>query len=59
MPFAATPGELCHQLAQLVVRDGKGAALLIEIAVTGAEGDRSAHRNAMAHGGGATIRSWL
>ena len=45
--FAAALHDLCHQLAQLVVRDGEGAAKLIEVAVTGAESDRSAHRIAM------------
>ncbi|WP_147037219.1 bifunctional glutamate N-acetyltransferase/amino-acid acetyltransferase ArgJ, partial [Sphingomonas aquatilis] len=45
--FAAALAELCHQLAMLVVRDGEGATKLIEIAVEGAESDRSAHRIAM------------
>jgi glutamate N-acetyltransferase/amino-acid N-acetyltransferase len=45
--FRAAMAELCHQLAQLVVRDGEGAQKLIEITVTGAESDRSAHRVAM------------
>jgi glutamate N-acetyltransferase / amino-acid N-acetyltransferase len=45
--FRAALADLCHQLAQLVVRDGEGASKLIEIAVTGAESDRSAHRIAM------------
>ncbi|HVF93477.1 MAG TPA: bifunctional glutamate N-acetyltransferase/amino-acid acetyltransferase ArgJ [Sphingomonas sp.] len=45
--FRAALADLCHQLAQLVVRDGEGAQKLIEIAVTGAESDRSAHRIAM------------
>ncbi|HEX8485825.1 bifunctional glutamate N-acetyltransferase/amino-acid acetyltransferase ArgJ [Sphingomonas sp.] len=45
--FRAALADLCHQLALLVVRDGEGASKLIEIAVTGAESDRSAHRIAM------------
>lgn len=45
--FAAALADLCAQLALLVVRDGEGATKLIEIAVTGAESDRSAHRIAM------------
>jgi glutamate N-acetyltransferase/amino-acid N-acetyltransferase len=45
--FAAALADLCHQLAHLVVRDGEGATKLIEIAVTGAESDRSAYRIAM------------
>jgi glutamate N-acetyltransferase/amino-acid N-acetyltransferase len=45
--FRAALTDLCHQLAQLVVRDGEGASKLIEIAVTGADSDRSAHRIAM------------
>jgi glutamate N-acetyltransferase/amino-acid N-acetyltransferase len=45
--FAAALHDLCRQLALLVVRDGEGARKLIEIAVTGADSDRSAHRIAM------------
>ncbi len=45
--FAAALADLCAQLARLVVRDGEGATKLIEIAVTGADSDRSAHRIAM------------
>ncbi|WP_374944812.1 bifunctional glutamate N-acetyltransferase/amino-acid acetyltransferase ArgJ [Sphingomonas sp.] len=45
--FRAALNDLCHQLALLVVRDGEGASKLIEIAVEGAESDRSAHRIAM------------
>ncbi len=45
--FRAALTDLCHQLARLVVRDGEGASKLIEIAVTGADSDRSAHRIAM------------
>jgi glutamate N-acetyltransferase/amino-acid N-acetyltransferase len=42
--FRAALTDLCHQLALLVVRDGEGAQKLIEVRVTGAESDRSAHR---------------
>ncbi|MES2044932.1 MAG: bifunctional glutamate N-acetyltransferase/amino-acid acetyltransferase ArgJ [Pseudomonadota bacterium] len=45
--FRAALGDLCHQLAMLVVRDGEGAQKLIEIQVSGAESDASAHRIAM------------
>lgn len=45
--FRAALEDLCHQLAMLVVRDGEGAQKLIEIQVTCAESDRSAHRIAM------------
>ena len=45
--FRAALADLCHRLAQLVVRDGEGVQKLIEIQVTGAESDRSAHRIAM------------
>jgi glutamate N-acetyltransferase/amino-acid N-acetyltransferase len=45
--FRAALADLCHQLAQLVVRDGEGAQKLIAITVEGAESDPSAHRIAM------------
>ena len=45
--FRAALADLCRQLALLVVRDGEGATKLIEVAVSGAESDRSAHRVAM------------
>ena len=45
--FAAALADLCKELAQLVVRDGEGATKFIEIRVTGAETDGSAHRIAM------------
>jgi len=45
--FGAALADLCHRLALLVVRDGEGATKLIEVQVTGAESDRSAHRIAM------------
>ena len=45
--FVAALADLCRQLALLVVRDGEGASKLIEVAVTGAESDHSAHRIAM------------
>lgn len=41
--FAAAFHDVCRQLAQLVVRDGEGAQKLIEIEVTGAVSDQSAH----------------
>ncbi|MGB3752559.1 MAG: bifunctional glutamate N-acetyltransferase/amino-acid acetyltransferase ArgJ [Parerythrobacter sp.] len=40
--FAAAFRDVCRQLAQLVVRDGEGAAKFIEIAVTGAVSRASA-----------------
>ncbi|PZQ59267.1 MAG: bifunctional ornithine acetyltransferase/N-acetylglutamate synthase [Sphingomonas taxi] len=45
--FRAALGDVCRQLALLVVRDGEGATKLIEVTVEGAENDRSAHRVAM------------
>ena len=45
--FRAALADLCHQLAQLVVRDGEGAQKLITVQVEGAESDRSAHVIAM------------
>ena len=45
--FRAALADLCRQLALLVVRDGEGATKLIEVQVSGAESDRSAHRIAM------------
>ncbi|MES2338687.1 MAG: bifunctional glutamate N-acetyltransferase/amino-acid acetyltransferase ArgJ [Pseudomonadota bacterium] len=45
--FVAALADLCMQLAHLVVRDGEGATKLIEIAVEGADSDRSAHVVAM------------
>ncbi|PJG49473.1 bifunctional ornithine acetyltransferase/N-acetylglutamate synthase [Sphingobium sp. LB126] len=45
--FAAALGDLCRQLAHLVVRDGEGASKFIEIVVEGAETDASAHRIAL------------
>lgn len=46
-PFAKALDGLCLDLAQQVARDGEGAEKLIEIAVTGAETDKAAHRIAM------------
>jgi glutamate N-acetyltransferase/amino-acid N-acetyltransferase len=46
-PFARALNALCLDLAQQVARDGEGAEKLIEIAVTGAENDKAAHRIAM------------
>jgi glutamate N-acetyltransferase/amino-acid N-acetyltransferase len=45
--LAAALADLCRQLAILVVRDGEGAQKLIEVTVTGAVDDGSAHRVAM------------
>ncbi|CAN5483419.1 bifunctional glutamate N-acetyltransferase/amino-acid acetyltransferase ArgJ [soil metagenome] len=45
--FRSALADLCRQLALLVVRDGEGAQKLIEIQVSGAESDESAHRIAM------------
>jgi len=46
--FEAALQDICLQLAHLVVRDGEGASKFIEISVTGAESDASAHRIGMA-----------
>ncbi|WP_066552463.1 bifunctional glutamate N-acetyltransferase/amino-acid acetyltransferase ArgJ [Croceicoccus bisphenolivorans] len=46
--FAAAIHDVCRQLAHLVVRDGEGAQKFIEIAVTGAVSDESAHRVGLA-----------
>ncbi|WP_209347443.1 bifunctional glutamate N-acetyltransferase/amino-acid acetyltransferase ArgJ [Pontixanthobacter sp. CEM42] len=46
--FAAAISDMCRQLAQLVVRDGEGAQKFIEIAVTGAASDASAHKVGLA-----------
>jgi glutamate N-acetyltransferase/amino-acid N-acetyltransferase len=45
--FAAALGDVCLQLAHLVVRDGEGASKFIEIEVTGAVSDESAHKIAL------------
>ena len=45
--FAAALADLCRQLAQLVIRDGEGATKFIEVRVSGATSDASAHRIAM------------
>lgn len=45
--FAAALADLCRQLAQLVVRDGEGAAKFITIDVTGAEHDAAARTIAL------------
>ncbi len=46
--FAAALNDICLKLAHLVVRDGEGASKFIEIAVSGAVSDESAHRIGMA-----------
>ncbi|TPE62286.1 bifunctional glutamate N-acetyltransferase/amino-acid acetyltransferase ArgJ [Sandaracinobacter neustonicus] len=45
--FAAALHDLCRELAQLVVRDGEGATRFVEIRVSGAVSDDSAHRIAL------------
>ena len=42
--FAKGLESLCLDLAQQVARDGEGAEKLIEIAITGAQSDKAAHR---------------
>jgi glutamate N-acetyltransferase/amino-acid N-acetyltransferase len=46
--FAKALDGVCLDLALQVARDGEGAEKLIEIAISGAESDRAAHRIAMA-----------
>ena len=46
--FMAALHDVCRQLAHLVVRDGEGAQKFIEIRVTGAVSDESAHRVGLA-----------
>jgi len=45
--LAAAIGQVCLELAQLVVRDGEGASKFVEVTVTGAASDESAHRVAL------------
>jgi glutamate N-acetyltransferase/amino-acid N-acetyltransferase len=45
--FAKALDSVCHDLALQVAKDGEGAEKLIEIAITGAEHDKAAHRIAM------------
>jgi glutamate N-acetyltransferase/amino-acid N-acetyltransferase len=45
--FAAAVDQICRELAHLVVRDGEGAQKFIEVSVTGATSDESAHRIAL------------
>jgi glutamate N-acetyltransferase/amino-acid N-acetyltransferase len=45
--FGKALHSVCHDLALQVAKDGEGAEKLIEIAITGAESDRAAHRIAM------------
>lgn len=45
--LAAALDDLCRELAQLVVRDGEGATRFVEIRVSGAVSDASAHRIGM------------
>jgi glutamate N-acetyltransferase / amino-acid N-acetyltransferase len=46
--FAAALGDVCRQLAHLVVRDGEGAQKFIAVSVTGAASDESARRIGLA-----------
>ncbi|WP_424810844.1 bifunctional glutamate N-acetyltransferase/amino-acid acetyltransferase ArgJ [Roseococcus sp. YIM B11640] len=46
--FARALGEVLHELALMVARDGEGAQKLITVDVTGAVSAKSAHRIAMA-----------
>ena len=46
--FARALDELCKDLALQVVKDGEGAEKLIEIAITGAENDKSARKIGLA-----------
>lgn len=46
--FMSALGDICLQLAHLVVRDGEGASKFIEIAVTGAQSDDSARKIGLA-----------
>ncbi len=46
--FAAALGDICRQLAHLVVRDGEGAQKFIAISVSGATSDDSARRIGLA-----------
>jgi glutamate N-acetyltransferase / amino-acid N-acetyltransferase len=55
--FRAALADLCRRLALLVVRDGEGATKLIEVQVTGAESDRSAHRIAMSIGNSPLVKT--
>ncbi|MET0360405.1 MAG: bifunctional glutamate N-acetyltransferase/amino-acid acetyltransferase ArgJ [Sphingobium sp.] len=45
--FAAALHQICRDLSHLVVRDGEGASKFIEVTVTGADSDDSAHRIAL------------
>ena len=45
--FARALDTLCMDLAHQVAKDGEGAEKFIEIAITGAENDKAAHRIAM------------
>jgi glutamate N-acetyltransferase/amino-acid N-acetyltransferase len=45
--FQKALDDVCHDLALQVAKDGEGAEKLIEIAITGAESDKAAHRIAM------------
>jgi len=46
-PFAKALGEVLHDLAMMVVRDGEGATKHVEIRVKGAKSDKSAKKVAL------------
>lgn len=48
--FKEALGEICRELAKMLVRDGEGATKLVEIAVSGARGDGEAKTLARAIG---------
>ena len=55
--FYSALHAVCRELAQLVVRDGEGAAKFIEIAVTGAVSDESARRIGLAVGNSPLVKT--
>lgn len=55
--FAAALSDVCRQLAQLVVRDGEGAAKFITIRVSGAASDESARRVALSIGNSPLVKT--
>ena len=55
--FAAALEQVLLELAQLVVRDGEGAAKFIEIAVSGAMSDGSARRIGLAIGNSPLVKT--
>lgn len=57
--FKAALGELCEELAQLIVRDGEGATKFVTIQVSGAEDDEAARRIGMAIGNSPLVKTAL